>query len=474
MASYSLLFLILLASCQVVNEVSKSAITCSETEAATGCGHTSPPNDPAGLTLDRSGTNNLSNLPTFSWSLDTSESITGYEVALGSFPGANDILSWTSVGKVNSYKFKNLALTQCRQYYPSVRVRNSTGKESTVSMASGFTYDQVAPIMNTAVSVTNFDGYYDRTVTATWDNTKSSDNCENFSYQFAVGSAPGATDVLIWKTFKAVSRKQIHDEELSSPLNLQRGNTYYTSLRIIDAGGNLSSSRSSEGWHFYDPLEINGLTYWGDFSDSRTVFKDPNCTIRATEVEDNVSCIQDRAGRTNVLLNSGATLPRVSSALNNINKRLSMTGTFLESNPLSVQSMIFSHQHANTNVGWNYLMDWRNTIASSWWAAAMVGAYWNGLYLNGTATPVSNTVLFNNKLNITYIAGAAPINNAILHLGSRFTENEFSHGEFGEIFIFSGLLSNSDRQNLEGYLACKWGNQASLPNLHPFKNACPL
>lgn len=45
-------------------------------------------------------------------------------------------------------------------------------------------------------------------------------------------------------------KTQIHDEELDSNLNLQRGMSYC------------------------DPLEISGITYWGDFADYRTMFID--------------------------------------------------------------------------------------------------------------------------------------------------------------------------------------------------------
>jgi hypothetical protein len=33
--------------------------------------------------------------------------------------------------------------------------------------------------------------------------------------------------------------------------------------------------------------------------------------------------------------------------------------------------------------------------------------------------------------------------------------------------------SATDRQKIEGYLAWKWGIQASLPAAHPYRNAAP-
>ena len=38
----------------------------------------------------------------------------------------------------------------------------------------------------------------------------------------------------------------------------------------------------------------------------------------------------------------------------------------------------------------------------------------------------------------------------------------------GEFMIFNKILSDTERQNLEGYFAWKWGLTANLPTNHPF------
>jgi hypothetical protein len=43
----------------------------------------------------------------------------------------------------------------------------------------------------------------------------------------------------------------------------------------------------------------------------------------------------------------------------------------------------------------------------------------------------------------------------------------------GEIIFFTSVLAITQRQQIEGYLAWKWGLQASLPASHPFRNAPP-
>lgn len=46
-------------------------------------------------------------------------------------------------------------------------------------------------------------------------------------------------------------------------------------------------------------------------------------------------------------------------------------------------------------------------------------------------------------------------------------------GFMGEIVFAKGDLSTDNRQRMEGYLAHRWGTQASLPTDHPYRNAPP-
>jgi hypothetical protein len=46
-------------------------------------------------------------------------------------------------------------------------------------------------------------------------------------------------------------------------------------------------------------------------------------------------------------------------------------------------------------------------------------------------------------------------------------------GWIAEVVICNAILSSSDRQKVEGYLAHKWGLQGNLPSNHPYKNAPP-
>jgi hypothetical protein len=43
----------------------------------------------------------------------------------------------------------------------------------------------------------------------------------------------------------------------------------------------------------------------------------------------------------------------------------------------------------------------------------------------------------------------------------------------GEVVYFNRVLSTQERQQIEGYLAWKWGVQASLPSTHPYAKFTP-
>jgi len=83
-------------------------------------------------------------------------------------------------------------------------------------------------------------------------------------------------------------------------------------------------------------------------------------------------------------------------------------------------------------------------------------------YTNGSRTAQYNTVArFNGGGARNYIG--AELNGA----------SRFLSGRVSEIIQTETVLSTTDRQKLEGYLAWKWGLQGNLPIGHPYKNFPP-
>lgn len=100
--------------------------------------------------------------------------------------------------------------------------------------------------------------------------------------------------------------------------------------------------------------------------------------------------------------------------------------------------------------------------ANSW--AIFDGSIGGGLLrarLNGTT---ESTTAFGNIGRATGLLtlarqwnGGAPVANV----------------RIAEVIIFSSYIAQSLRENIEGYLAHKWGLAANLPSGHPYKNAAP-
>jgi len=84
-------------------------------------------------------------------------------------------------------------------------------------------------------------------------------------------------------------------------------------------------------------------------------------------------------------------------------------------------------------------------------------------YLNGNSYASGGSV--------TYTAGGN-----ITSIGYRSNNNGYNEGLYGyiqEVLIFSTALTTSQRQQVEGYLAHKWGLTTPIPSTHPFKSILP-
>ena len=93
-------------------------------------------------------------------------------------------------------------------------------------------------------------------------------------------------------------------------------------------------------------------------------------------------------------------------------------------------------------------------------------------YFNGNQLPFTET--FDPAIHYHEVTNATT-ESLPYTLGNRNATNSSSgfKGEVGEILIFNSVHGSATRQRVEGYLAWKWGLQASLPASHPYKNGAP-
>ena len=130
----------------------------------------------------------------------------------------------------------------------------------------------------------------------------------------------------------------------------------------------------------------------------------------------------------------------------------------------------------NQNTGtWReeYYSGFQNLSAytgNTWYFVSLefVGTTSAFFYVNGTASG-------------SPVASATGTNTTGLKIGSYNGDSSYAafNGNFdvAEVIVFghsSTTLTSQQRQQLEGYLAWKWGLTANLPSTHPFKNFPPL
>jgi hypothetical protein len=70
-------------------------------------------------------------------------------------------------------------------------------------------------------------------------------------------------------------------------------------------------------------------------------------------------------------------------------------------------------------------------------------------------------------------AGTTPVTGPLFINGQAGTSTNSYQSYLAEVLVFNTGLSQANRQIVEGYLAWKWGLQASLPNTHPYYDAGP-
>jgi hypothetical protein len=96
--------------------------------------------------------------------------------------------------------------------------------------------------------------------------------------------------------------------------------------------------------------------------------------------------------------------------------------------------------------------------------------YFVSYFKNGSNTQLnlngSNKATTNNQATTQFGSSSFAFNVGNGYANSAY----FMRGNVGEILFFNSTLSTPNFQQIEGYLAWKWGLQASLPSTHPYRN----
>lgn len=210
-------------------------------------------------------------------------------------------------------------------------------------------------------------------------------------------------------------------------------------------------------------LSGSNVTQWNDKSGNGNNATGPTGTIQINQVLQNnyttVSFAANSGFSYNIVYSSniravfGVVVNAGSVTTNGANYRLIGTSTLY----IGLQSGTYAGVFEFNRAGNNLLVT--NGLSNFFGSTSIVSTTnstaTKGIYINGNAQNIGtdNTGSFSfntGTANIQIANGLQPINIA-------------------ELILIDGSITTSQRQQVEGYLANKWGLRSNLPSTHPFK-----
>jgi hypothetical protein len=487
---------------------------------------TEAPDSPTSLSLSSrwvTGSNPASS-PIFTWT-NPIDDFASAEVALGLRLGGEELVPFQESQGTSSHTFTSLGLAECSiTYYPSVKALDTAGNESTVvSETLGFRYDNSAPTSVGSVTIPGFDGNTTQTVTVDWSALPSTDNCGVDHYEIALSyddesdgfDAGDVGNLINWSDVpggSATTSYQIQDGVDGFSFSSTFEREYYISIRAIDEAGLSSAPTHSAGWYTFYPTQIAGLEVWLDGRDRSSQFQDVGCsTTPVVNNGDPVACWRDKSNQGNhATQNVGADQPTAGfSGVDfdgNDHVLTVPTKNYVTASDLTI--LLQFETDIQSNDGGSCCRPVLSFATASTGLYAWLGLTrgnlapnnnlfhgWDGTGLNYMPTVPGDTFIIsathdgsNALWNVWTLGQQQVVNYAI----SNFTGTPLSiggdvnntarrfHGEIYEVMIVESILGTMDRQNLEGYMACKYDTRNTLDPSHPYydlvganKAGCP-
>lgn len=241
------------------------------------------------------------------------------------------------------------------------------------------------------------------------------------------------------------------------------------------------------------PKIITGMNIWLDASDTSTVFKDSACTVAATGDTDDVGCWLDKSGNSfNATMSTASYIPKLNLSDNfgsiefdGIDDHLEDAHSFTAKTVFIIYKMDSSLQGTGelAQLWGNYTQghlapDPRN--AGTWSFDGNVGTTAKHSLNGGSDTGAASGGTNSNPWSYdTFEIVKGEFNSAVSFtkqvlgtIAPTFSVGDHQlGGQISEVIVYSGNLSVSDTQSIEGYLACKYDTRSKLDVSHPYYNA---
>jgi hypothetical protein len=259
--------------------------------------------------------------------------------------------------------------------------------------------------------------------------------------------------------------------------NLPRSHPYYFNPLIPNL---VLQSQLLSMTPSFSPLRFSGTSLWLDAADSSSVITSGGI----------VSAWRDKTSAYVGTAVPTTTIQYVSNALNGLPViRISTASyfTFGNINDISTQEFnIFAVVNTSSNTAIPGAIIGKGTGSTGWWfgssgSTPLQTQYGgNNIYTNTASTNyrivssmnprTSATTHYANGTSLGGVGnGTSSISNASdLRIGSQGNNYTINNTDFAEVILYRGPMTVAQRQQIEGYLAWKWGLQSNLPANHPY------
>jgi hypothetical protein len=237
----------------------------------------------------------------------------------------------------------------------------------------------------------------------------------------------------------------------------------------------------------FNPIDISGCSLWLDAADTRSM----------TFSGSNITQWNDKSGNNNnvVRITTGPTL----STLNSLSSVYIDTAGAMSNQTIIIPTTysVFSVINRLSGTGYQYIAKF-HLAEDSYFAYAIL----DGNFATFAGNGVASTRWWDTNANTSLVSiGGSPIlteainNGSVISpftsgtsqntktgttlqatgiaIGSDRLGGQTLNGNIGEFLLFTRVLTTSERQQIEGYLAYKWGLTSPLPATHPFKKLSP-
>ena len=243
----------------------------------------------------------------------------------------------------------------------------------------------------------------------------------------------------------------------------------------------------------FSPLSITGTALWLDAADSSTLFQDSAGTVPVTNGSQ-IQLWRDKSGTNNNATNSQTVMLYNSNRFNNLptiffpgtqTTGFSLSGALLPNG--SSDASYFFVINKNNSATQVYFTHGGATQLKQFYADAPLRIDRAGVSLisDGTSITNLNTIVSSTETSLSggvngwrngtpFTTNGATnvwsVNTTAAWLGSgAINGTSFIYsGVISEVLVFNRALTTFQRQQVEGYLAWKWGLQANLPSSHPY------